>query len=69
MFRSVLPFLKLREGEAGGAMKVDEGKSGVERGCRDPDVVSWRDAEKEDRETERNSLMHVCVCVCLLVGL
>jgi hypothetical protein len=22
------------------------------RGCRDPDVVSWRDAEKEDRETE-----------------
>jgi hypothetical protein len=22
------------------------------RGCGDPDVVSWRDAEKEDRVTE-----------------
>jgi hypothetical protein len=33
-------------------MKVDEEKSRVERGCRDPDVVSLRDAEKEDREKE-----------------
>lgn len=35
----------------------------VVRGCRDPDVVRRRDAEKEDRETESNSLMHTCVCV------
>jgi len=54
-FRSVLPFLKLREGEDGGEMKVDEEKGRMERGCEDPDVVSWRDDEKEDRETERGT--------------
>jgi hypothetical protein len=26
------------------------------KGCRDPDVISWRDAEKEDRGTEREEL-------------
>jgi hypothetical protein len=35
-------------------MKVDEERSRVERGCRDPDVVSRRDAEKY-RETERGT--------------
>jgi hypothetical protein len=50
-----LPFLKLREGEDGGEMKVDEEKGRMERGCEDPDVVSWRDDEKEDRETERGT--------------